>query len=114
MTRNNKNIFIEVLIFVDFVKKKKILTKSEIIDIWLVNIEDLHIRKVTSMSYRSKVILCLLHFIISVIMIVIYPLKKLVDKKSDKAEVHITRKTNEEYISLTYQCLISVDSYRFF
>ena len=38
--------------------------------------------------------------------------KKLVDKKNDKVKFDIP-KTNEEHISVTYCCLIYIDSYRF-
>ena len=39
--------------------------------------------------------------------------KKLVDKKKDKVDFDIIPKTNEEYISVTYGCIRSIDSYRF-
>ena len=39
--------------------------------------------------------------------------KKLVDKKKDKAKFKIIPKTNEEYISVTYGCIMFIDSYRF-
>ena len=39
--------------------------------------------------------------------------KKLVDKKKDKVDFDIIPKTNEEYISVTYGCIIFNDSYRF-
>ena len=39
--------------------------------------------------------------------------KKLFDKKNDKVEIDIIPKTNEEYISVTYACIIFIDSYRF-
>ena len=39
--------------------------------------------------------------------------KKLVDRKSDKVELDIFPKTNEEYISVTYGCIRFIDSYRF-
>ena len=39
--------------------------------------------------------------------------KKLVDKKKDNVEFEIIPKTNEEYISVTYGCNRSIDSYRF-
>ena len=39
--------------------------------------------------------------------------KKLVDKKKDKVDFEIERKTNEEYISVTYGCITFIDSYRF-
>ena len=39
--------------------------------------------------------------------------KKLVDKKNDKVKFDIIPKTNEEYISVTYSCIIFIDSYRF-
>ena len=39
--------------------------------------------------------------------------KKLVDKKKNKVEFDIIPKTNEEYISVTYGCIIFIDSYRF-
>ena len=40
-------------------------------------------------------------------------LKKLVDLKNDKVKLDIMPKTNEEYISVTYGCIKSIDSYRF-
>ena len=39
--------------------------------------------------------------------------KKLVDKKKDKVDFDIIPKTNEEYTSVTYGCIRSIDSYRF-
>ena len=39
--------------------------------------------------------------------------EKLVDKKNDKVKFDITPKTNEEYISVTYGCIINIDSCRF-
>ena len=39
--------------------------------------------------------------------------KKLVDKKNDKVDFEVRPKTNEEYISVTYVCIRSNDSYRF-
>ena len=38
---------------------------------------------------------------------------KLVDKKKDKVDFDIIPKTNEEYISITYGCIRFIDSYRF-
>ena len=46
-------------------------------------------------------------------MIVICFFKKLVDKKNDKVKYDIIPKTNEEYISVTYDCIRFIDSYRF-
>ena len=40
-------------------------------------------------------------------------LKKLVDKKNDKIKFDIIPKTNEEYISVTYECIKFIDSDRF-
>ena len=40
-------------------------------------------------------------------------LKKLVDMKNDKVKFDIIPKTNEEYISVTYDCTRFIDSYRF-
>ena len=39
--------------------------------------------------------------------------KKLVDKKNDKVKFDIIRKTNEEYIPVSYGCIRFIDSYRF-
>ena len=39
--------------------------------------------------------------------------KKLVDEKNDKVKFDIIPKTNEEYISVTYDCIRFIDSYRF-
>ena len=39
--------------------------------------------------------------------------KKLVDKKKNKVKFDILPKTNEEYISVTYDCLRFIDNYRF-
>ena len=39
--------------------------------------------------------------------------KKLVDLKKDKVKFKITPKTNEEYISVKYECIRFIDSYRF-
>ena len=39
--------------------------------------------------------------------------KKLVDLKKDKVKFKIIPKTNEEYISVKYGCIIFIDSYRF-
>ena len=39
--------------------------------------------------------------------------KNLVDKKYDKVKLDIIPKTNKEYISLTYGCIRFIDSYRF-
>ena len=39
--------------------------------------------------------------------------KRLVDKKNDKVEFKIIPKTNEEYISVKYGCIIFIDNYRF-
>ena len=39
--------------------------------------------------------------------------KKLVNKKNDKAKFDILPKTNEDYISVTYDCIRFIDSYRF-
>ena len=39
--------------------------------------------------------------------------KKLVDMKNDKVKFDIIPKTNEEYISVTYGCIIFIESYRF-
>ena len=39
--------------------------------------------------------------------------KKLVDRKNDKVKFDIIPKTNEEYISVTYGSIRSIDSYRF-
>ena len=39
--------------------------------------------------------------------------KKLFDKMNDKVIFDIIPKTNEEYISVTYGCIIFIDSYRF-
>ena len=46
-------------------------------------------------------------------MIVICFLKKLIDKKNDKVKFDIIPKTNEKYISVTYDCISFIDSYRF-
>ena len=40
--------------------------------------------------------------------------KKLVDERNDKVKFDILRKTNEEYISVTYSCIRFIDSLRFF
>ena len=50
---------------------------------------------------------------ISVTMIVIFFLKKIVDKKNFKEDFENIPKTNEEYISVTYGCTRFTDSYRF-
>ena len=39
--------------------------------------------------------------------------KKLVEKKNDKVKFDIIPKTNEKYISVTYDCIRFIDSYRF-
>ena len=39
-------------------------------------------------------------------------LKKLVDKKNDEVNFDIIPKTNEDYKSKTYGCIIFIDSYR--
>ena len=39
--------------------------------------------------------------------------KRLVNKKKDKVDFEIIPKTNEEYISVTYDCIRFIDSYRF-
>ena len=39
--------------------------------------------------------------------------KKLVEKKSKKVKFDIIPKTNDEYISVTYDCIRLVDGYRF-
>ena len=39
--------------------------------------------------------------------------KKLVDKKNDKVKFEIIPKTNEEFISVTYDCIRFIDSYQF-
>ena len=39
--------------------------------------------------------------------------KKLVDKKKDKLEFDIIPETNEEYISVTYECKKLIDNFRF-
>ena len=39
--------------------------------------------------------------------------KNLANKKNDKVKFDIKRKTNEEYISVTYRCKRFIDSYRF-
>ena len=39
--------------------------------------------------------------------------KKLVDKKTDKVNFDILPNTNEEYISVTYGCIRFIDSFRF-
>ena len=46
-------------------------------------------------------------------MIVIYFLKKLVDKKNDKINFDIIHKTNEEKLSVTYGCIRYIESCRF-
>ena len=46
-------------------------------------------------------------------MIVIWFLKNIIDKKSDKVFFDSISKTNEEYISVTYGCIGFIDSYRF-
>ena len=75
------------------------------------------------MLLKIKVILYHLYFTISVIMIVICFFRKLVDKKNEKknerrrmkkkVEFDVIPKTNEEYISMSYGCIIIIDSYRF-
>ena len=50
--------------------------------------------------------------IISVITIVIF-FKRLIDLKKDKVKFKILPKTNEEYISVKYECIRFIDSYRF-
>ena len=39
--------------------------------------------------------------------------EKLVDKRKDRVDFEIIPKTNEEYISVTYVCIIFIGSYRF-
>ena len=39
--------------------------------------------------------------------------RKLFDKKNDKVKFDIIPKTNEEYISVTYDCIRFIDDYRF-
>ena len=39
--------------------------------------------------------------------------KKLVDLKNNKVKLDVIAETNEEYISVTYGCIRSIDSYRF-
>ena len=39
--------------------------------------------------------------------------KKSFDKKKDKVDFEILPKTYEEYISVTYGCIRSIDNYRF-
>ena len=39
--------------------------------------------------------------------------KTLVDKKRDKLKFKIIPKTNEDYVSVKYGCIIFIDSYRF-
>ena len=39
--------------------------------------------------------------------------KKIVDLKKDKVKFKIIPKTNEEYISVSYGCIVFIDSYRF-
>ena len=46
-------------------------------------------------------------------MIFICFFKKLVDRKNDEVNFNIIPKTNEEYISVTYGCIIFIDSHRF-
>ena len=65
------------------------------------------------MLHRNKVISFQLYFIILVIMIVIFILKKLVDEKNDKLNLEIILETNEEYNSISYGCKKFFDSYRF-
>ena len=38
---------------------------------------------------------------------------KLVDKKKDEVDFEIKPNTNEKYISVTYECIRFIDSYRF-
>ena len=38
---------------------------------------------------------------------------KLVDEKNYNAKIDIFPKTSEDYISVTYGCIIFIDSYRF-
>ena len=46
-------------------------------------------------------------------MIVIYFLKKIVDKKNEEVKFDNLPKTKEEYITVTYGCIRCIDSYRF-
>ena len=39
--------------------------------------------------------------------------KNLVDIKNDQVEFDILSKTNEEYVSVTYECIRLIDTYRF-
>ena len=39
--------------------------------------------------------------------------KKLLDKKIDKVKIDIIPKTNEEYIAVTYVCILFIDNYQF-
>ena len=54
-----------------------------------------------------------MYFTILAILIVIYFLKKLIDKKNKREKFNVISKTNEECVSFTYVCDRIIDGYTF-
>ena len=112
MTEKMKNI-IGILIFVDFVKNKiesdKVRDHCHLTGKYRGPAHNTCNTNVTP----KKVILYQFYFTISVTMIVIFFVKKLVDKKNDEVKFDIIPTTNEEYIPVTNGGIRIIDSYPF-
>ena len=104
---------IEVISFVDFVKKKSFLIKKR---------DYCHLTGIFRGPAHNKCINNVTQDQSNFIQIVFHNFgnydcnmffKNLVDKKNDKVKFDIIPKTNEEYIRVTYGCIRFIDSYRF-
>ena len=102
--------FIEILIFVEFVKKN--IESDKIKDhchLTRKNRGPAH-NKCTINVTQEQSNLIQLHFTFLVFMVVIFFLKSW-SIKNDKIQFKIIPKTNEDYICVTYGCLRFIDSY---
>ena len=105
-------INIDIKTIVDFVKKKLVLIRSEIIVTEQVKTRPAHQKCSINVTHKqSKFIPFVFHNFSKNDCHQFF--EKLVDKKKDSVKFDIIPKTNEEYISKTYGCIRFFDSYRF-
>ena len=102
----------EIIISVDFVKRKKFDKVRDHCHLTGKNRGPAQsICKINVTQKRCTLILFVFHNFIKYDCHLSF--KKIVDKKNDKVNFRNTPKTNEEYVSVTYGCIKSIESYRF-
>ena len=102
----------EIIISVDFVKRKKFDKVRDHCHLTGKNRGPAHsVCKINVTQKQSTLILFVFHNFSKYDCHLSF--KKMFDKKNDKVNFRNIPKTNEKYVSVTYGCIRSIQSYRF-